>query len=230
VEVPRAVAGIASLLPARSMLAAAPEGDGRPVMLLPGLVNSDLSMMVMRRYLRRLGYDAVGWELGRNLGMRAIGAEGALLLRRVASLHDKADEKVTLVGVSLGGIMARFVAHRMPDEVREVITIVSPYAGHPHATRVWKAYERLSGERIDDPVAIALRAEVMKPLPVPATAIWSRSDGLVNGLICRAPEEPGLRCIEVRSSHMGVQMRPEVLRAVADVLGGTGTRPERSNR
>lgn len=226
---PRALFDIAALLPRRRMLDAAPKGDGRPVMLLPGLVNGDLSMAIMRRYLRRLGYDAVGWELGRNLGMRAIGAEGALLLGRVASFHERSGEKVTLAGVSLGGIMARFVAHRMPDAVREVITVASPYAGDPRATRVWKAYERLSGERIDDPMAIALRAEIARPLPVPATAIWSRSDGLVNGLICHAPDEPGLRCIEVRSSHIGVQMRPEVLRAIADVLGGTGTQPERSS-
>ena len=217
---PRALLGIAALVPQRRMLDAAPRGDGRPVMLLPGLVNSDLSMAIMRRYLRRLGYDAVGWELGRNIGMRAIGAEGALLLKRVASFHARSGGKVTLIGVSLGGIMARFVAHRMPDAVREVITVASPYAGHPRATRVWKAYERLSGERIDDPMAVALRAEIVRPLPVPATAIWSRSDGLVNGLICHAPDEPGLRCIEVRSSHMGVQMRPEVLRAIADILGG----------
>jgi triacylglycerol lipase len=223
------VAGIASLLPARRMLDRAPRGDGRPVMLLPGLVVSDLSNLVLRRYLNRLGYHAVGWGLGRNLGMRSIGADGAILLRRVEALQRESGAPVTLVGVSLGGIMARLVAHRRPDLVREVITVASPYAGHPHATRVWKAYETLTGGRIDDALNVALRAEVMRPLPVPATAIWSRSDGLVNGLICHAPGEPGLRAIEVRSGHMGVQMRPAVLRAVADVLGGVGTSPERSS-
>jgi len=208
---------IASLLPARSMLAAAPKGDGRPVMLLPGLVNSDRSMAPMRRYLNRLGYHAVGWGLGRNLGARAIGAEGERLLAAVARLHDQSGETVTLVGVSLGGIMARFVAHRMPHAVREVITVSSPYAGDPRATRVWRQFQWLTGERLDDAGVVARRAEIARPLPVPATAIWSRSDGLVNGLNCRSDCD---RCIEVQSSHMGVQFRRDVLKAVAEVLAG----------
>jgi pimeloyl-ACP methyl ester carboxylesterase len=200
------------------MLAAARRGDGRPVMLLPGLVNSDRSMFLMRRYLNRLGYRAVGWELGRNLGARTIGQEGDRLLARIAKLHGESGETVTLVGVSLGGIMARFVAHRMPDAVREVITVSSPYAGNPRATRVWRAFERLTGERIDSADVIARREEIARPLPVPMTAIWSRSDGLVNGLICHDPEDPGCRAIEIRSGHLGVQIRPQVLRAVANVL------------
>lgn len=226
---PRAALALASLLPARRMLAAAPRGDGRPVMLLPGLVNSDRSMALMRRYLDRLGYHAVGWGLGRNLGARAIGAEGDRLLAQVAKLHAQAGEPITLVGVSLGGIMARFVAHRRPDLVREVITVASPYAGDPRATRVWRQFQWLTGESLDSADVIARRIEIAKPLPVPATAIWSRSDGLVNGLICRAPDEAGLRCIEVNSGHLGVQVQPEVLRAIAQVLGGSGTPPERSS-
>ncbi|WBO23554.1 esterase/lipase family protein [Sphingomonas abietis] len=216
---------VASLLPARRMLASAPRGDGRPVMLLPGLVNSDRSLFLMRRYLRRLGYDAVGWGLGRNLGARAIGGEGERLLARVARLHEESGQTVTLVGVSLGGIMARFVAHRLPEAVREVITISSPYAGDPRATRVWRMFERLTGERIDAEGVVARRVEIARPLPVPATAIWSRSDGLVNGLICRDPEEDGCRAIEVRSGHLGVQIRPAVLRTVADILAVPGQGP-----
>lgn len=220
-EVPRAALAVASLVSARGMLAAAPRGDGRPVMLLPGLVNSDRSMAPMRRYLNRLGYRAVGWGLGRNLGARAIGVEGDRLLAQVAKLHAQTGEKVTLVGVSLGGIMARFVAHRMPDAVREVITVSSPYAGDPQATRVWRQFQWLTGERLDDADVIARREEVARPLPVPATAIWSRSDGLVNGLICHNPDEPGCRAIEIRSSHLGVQIRPEALRVIADTLAAS---------
>ena len=61
----------------------------------------------------------------------------------------------------------------------------------------------------------------MRPLPVPATAIWSRSDGLVNGLICREAEGAGARAIEISSSHLFVQMKPETLRAVAEVLAAS---------
>ncbi|MDQ9786271.1 alpha/beta fold hydrolase, partial [Serratia marcescens] len=73
-------------------------------------------------------------------------------------------EKVTLIGVSLGGIMARMAAHRVPDLVREVITVSSPFAGSPRATNVWRAFEWLTGDRIDDPRVKAMAAEVARPL------------------------------------------------------------------
>lgn len=219
-ELPRAAWAFASLLPAQTMLKAAPRGDGRPVMLLPGLVNSDRSNSIMRRYLTSLGYRCTGWGLGRNLGNRAIGTNGELLLARVTALARESGEPVTLIGVSLGGIIARFAAHRVPHAVREVITVASPYAGDPRSTNVWRAFEWLTGERIDSPTTEAQRAEIALPLPVPATAIWSRSDGLVSGHVCYATGEVGCRAIEIAGSHMGVQWRPEVLRTIADVLGG----------
>lgn len=223
-ELPRAAWALASLWPARAMLEAAPRGDGRPVMLLPGLVNGDRSMIIMRRYLERLGYRATGWQLGRNFGTRAVGPDGERLLERIAEIRAETGETVTLIGVSLGGIMARFAAHRRPDLVREVITVAAPYNGDPHATNVWRAFEWFTGDRLEDELTVARREEIARPLPVPATAIWSPSDGLVCGDLCHSDDEPGLRSIAVDASHAGVQVHPEVLRAVADVLGGA--RPE----
>ncbi|PTS74501.1 alpha/beta hydrolase [Sphingomonas sp. HMWF008] len=217
VEVPRGAYGLASLAFSKAMLARGPRGDGRPVLLLPGLFNSDRSNMFLRRYLVSLGYRAEGWGFGRNLGARVIGAEGERLLARVRALYDETGERVTLIGVSLGGIMARFVAHQAPELVREVITISSPFAGTPRATNVWRAFEALTGERIDAPEVVARSALIARPLPVPTTAIWSRSDGLVNGMICH---DAAARSVEVRSGHLGVQVRPQVLLAVAQVLGG----------
>jgi triacylglycerol lipase len=222
-EWPRAAWGLGRLIREWKTLEDVPAGDGRPVVLLPGLVNSDRSNFVMRRYLKRLGYRAEGWALGRNLGVRAIGQNGERLMERIAELHAETGEKVTLIGISLGGIMARIAAHRHPELVREVITISSPFAGPPTCTNVWRPYEWLTGEKIDDPIVQARLEEAVKPLPVPSTAIWSRNDGLVNGLICREPEGSDAREIEVSSSHLWVQMKPEVLRAVAQVLGQSGS-------
>jgi triacylglycerol lipase len=146
-----------------------------------------------------------------------VGAEAERLIERIEKVHAETGEKVTLIGVSLGGIMARLAAHRRPDLVREVVTISSPFAGHPTATNVWRAFEVLTGEKISDAAVAARMEEAAAPLEMPSTALWSRSDGLVNGLICR---NENCRDIEVRSSHMGVQLKPEVLLKVADVLGG----------
>lgn len=196
------------------MLAAAPPGDERAVMVLPGLFNSDRSNIVIRRFLNRLGYRAHGWGLGRNLGVRTVGLNAERLIARVEALA-AAEGPVTLIGVSLGGIMARLVAHTRPELVREVITVASPYAGSGKATNVWRAFEWVTGERLDDPAVVKRSDAIARPLPVPATAIWSRSDGLVAGDICRCGDA---RPIEVRSGHLGVQIRPQVLRAIADVL------------
>ena len=218
VELPRAAWSVISLALYRDQLRAAPRGDGRPIMVLPGLVNSDLSNTVMRRFLNRLGYRAVGWGLGRNFGVRAVGPEAERLIAKVEKLHAETGAKVTLIGVSLGGIMARIVAHRRPDLVREVITVSSPFAGPPTATNVWMAFELLTGEKIGDEAVKARGAEAAAALDVPTTAIWSRSDGLVNGMICHDDQ---CCSIEIQSSHMGVQLKPATLLAIAGVLAGT---------
>ena len=220
-ELPRAAWTVARYGALRARPDATPQGDGRPVMILPGLFNGDRSNFALRQYLRALGYAARGWGLGRNFGTRTIGQEGQRLLAKVKALYDETGEPVTLIGVSLGGIMARFAAQRLPAMVREVITVSSPFAGDPRATNVWRAFEWLTGDKIDSDAVRERAAEIAAPLPMPSTAIWSASDGLVNGLICHAADDPQCRNIEVRSSHLGVQLNPDVLRIVADVLGGT---------
>ncbi len=215
-EMPRAIFGAVELVVKSRGLRSAPRGDGRPVIILPGLVNPDWANLTLRRYLRKLGYDARGWGLGHNLGAKSTGADGAKLDALVHRVHVETGRKVTLIGISLGGMMARLMAHRWPDEVAEVITISSPFAGDPRATNVWRVFEWLTGERIDDPKVRADTAVLAAEPPVPTTAIWSASDGLVSGAICRTDN---CRSIEVKSGHLWVQMRASVLRAVAETLG-----------
>ncbi|MEP9358416.1 alpha/beta hydrolase [Sphingomonas sp. KR3-1] len=204
----------------RFRLAGLPRGDGRPVLVSPGLGNTDRSNFVLRTMLRRLGYRPYPWLLGRNLGVRTVGPECERLIARVEAIRAEAGAPVTLVGISLGGVMSRIIAHRRPDLVRGVITISSPFAGPPSATNVWRPFQLLTGERIDDPVVAGRLAEAVQPLPMPSAAIWSRSDGFVNGLICREGEGAACRAVEIRSGHLFVQMKPQVLRAVAEILGG----------
>ena len=216
-EPARAAITIAELT--RFRLAGLPRGDGRPVLVSPGLCNTDRSNFVLRSMLRRLGYRPYPWKLGRNFGVRTVGLECEKLVARVEEIRSETGEKVTLIGVSLGGIMSRIVAHRRPDLVRAVLTISSPFAGPPSATNVWRPFQLLTGEKIDDPAVVQRLAEVVRPLSMPSAAIWSRSDGFVNGLICRESEGAECRAVEVRSSHLFVQMKPQVLRAVAEILG-----------
>jgi triacylglycerol lipase len=215
-ELPRAAWTVMNLPRHKSLLRGERTGDGRPVMLLPGLVQGERAMKPLQRFLRERGYQAHSWGLGRNFGARTTGAQAEQLIERLEAIAAN-DGPVTLIGVSLGGMIARLVAQRRPDLVREVITISSPFAGSGKATHVWRVFEWATGERLDDPAVAARSAEIAAPLSVPSTAIWSPSDGLVAGQICR--DSHG-QSIEISSSHLGVQIRPDVLLAVAGVLEG----------
>ena len=220
-ELPRALVELGSLPFALPVLATAPRGDGHPVLVLPGFIANDVSTGVLRRYLKRLGYDAHAWELGRNLGPRAIGREGEKLLERLHTVHRRTGQKVSLVGWSLGGIMARLLARRAPDAVRQVITLGSPFAGSPKATNVWRLYQLLTGHKVDDAHTQERLDEIAAPPPVPSTAIYSREDGIVAWQSCRETDAPGTENIEVHGSHIGLGINPTVLYAVADRLAQT---------
>src|SRR5262245_11643296 len=64
----RGLADHAALLLAAPALLAAPRGDGHGVLVFPGLLAGDASTVPLRGFLRWLGYDVHGWNLGRNHG------------------------------------------------------------------------------------------------------------------------------------------------------------------
>lgn len=159
----------------RPLWSAAARGDGHPVLVLPGLAACDLSTALMRHFLCSRGYAASGWGQGLNLGLR----EGVLdraheTLRELASKHGRS---VSLVGWSLGGLYARELAKRSPELVRLVISLGSPFTGHPRETNAWRLYEFASGHRID---SHDLHGPLKAAPPVPITSIWSASDGVVS--------------------------------------------------
>ncbi|MBN8806630.1 MAG: alpha/beta hydrolase [Sphingomonas sp.] len=217
-ELPRALMELGSLPFAAPLLATLPQGDGHPVIVLPGFVTSDRSTGILRAFLKRHGYQAHTWNLGRNLGPRAIGREGEKLLARVQAVYEATGQKVSLVGWSLGGVMARLVAKRMPDAIRQVITLGSPFSGSPKATNVWRAYEFLTGQKVDDDHTRGQLHEVSAPPPVPSTAIYSRGDGVVAWQNCCEEIGPMSDNIEVYGSHCGLGVNAAVLYAIADRL------------
>jgi pimeloyl-ACP methyl ester carboxylesterase len=197
------------------LLMRAPKGDGHPVLALPGFLASDFSMMPMRHYLSELGYDAHAWRMGRNLG--GLSRTRDALHGRLAEIHAATGRKVSLVGWSLGGVYARDLALQAPDMVRSVITLGSPFANDVRATNATPLYEALSGERIED--LSGLRAAIAGELPVPASSIYSRTDGIVNWRTCLLQPSERAENIEVHfASHVGLGVNPAALWAVADRL------------
>lgn len=217
-EIPRALVDRGTLTQSRRILATAPRGDGHPVLVLPGFIAGDGSTATLRRYLASLGHDARAWGLGRNLGPRSIGSDGEILVERLRSIHERTGRKVSLVGWSLGGVMARIVASRAPDTVRQVVTLGSPFGGSPRATNVWRAYELLTGHRVGGHDTRRQLAEASVPLPMPTTAIYSRQDGIVAWQLCRETGHDRRENIEVGGSHLGLAINPAALYAIADRL------------
>ena len=120
----RAGLEFASLMYAYPLLRTLPKGDGHPVIVLPGLAADDMSTRPLRAFLRERGYAAHGLKLGRNDGLKA-GTEAAQLAR-LREIRHRYGRKVSLIGWSLGGVFARELAKRSPDDVRLVITLGSP--------------------------------------------------------------------------------------------------------
>lgn len=217
-ELPRALGELGALPWFAPLLLTAPRGDGHPVLVLPGFVTTDSSTVLLRRYLELLGYTPFGWELGRNLGPKAIGRQGEKLVDRLDAIYAETGRKVSIVGWSLGGVMARQVARRRPDKVRQVISLGSPFTGDPRASTVWKAYEGLTGQRVGDPDTQAQLKESSTTPPVPSTAIYTKADGIVAWQNCCEGENATTDNIEVYGSHCGLGVNASVLYAIADRL------------
>ncbi len=214
-EGPRALAEAATFLPSLPILLQARRGDGHPVLVLPGYIADDGSTRVLRTYLRSLGYRAHRWTLGRNLG--APDQVMAGLMARLGALHERYQRTVSLVGWSLGGIYARELAKYMPGEVRQVVSLGSPFGGGRgghHAASLRRILDGREPTREE----LEWRKHLWAPPPVPATAIFSRSDGVAAWRACMELPSERTDNIEVSGSHCGLGFNPLVLYAIADRL------------
>ena len=210
----RAIHEFGAFIGALPILSLAPRGDGHPVLVLPGLVASDTSTRPLRSFLQNKGYAVSGWRQGRNLGLRD-GVQQAMvdLVRELSDTHRR---KISLIGWSLGGLYARQLAKMMPDRVRSVITLGSPFAGHPRATNAWRVYEMASGRRAEEDHRFG--GSLSQTPPVPTSAIFSRTDGICAWQGCMEKSSAQSESIEVESSHCGMGHHPAVVYAVADRL------------
>ena len=149
------------------------DGDGRPVLLLPGFLADEARLSLLADTLRRGNYRAKRWKQGRNLGAtaRTLGD----IVERVEVIHARYDRPVALVGWSLGGLFAREAAKRAGPLVDQVVTLGSPIAGDLRANHAWWLYERVAGHAVDAP-PIPLDAERPRQ---PTVALWSARDGVV---------------------------------------------------
>jgi pimeloyl-ACP methyl ester carboxylesterase len=180
---------------------------------IPGWRAPEASGAPLRRYLAWLGYDTRGWGLGR-VTHDPVG-DARRLASAVVTMAERSGAPVSLVGWSLGGVIAREVARHRPDVVRRVVTYGSPVIGGPTYTAVAGAY---SHELRDHTADVTARLHAERPVGVPITIIYSRRDGIVSWRACLDRSSPNAEHVEVRSTHIGMGYDPDVWAVVADRL------------
>jgi len=220
----RGLAGFASMPLAARWLSAAPRGDGHGVLVLPGLLASDVSTAVLRRFVRWLGYAVQGWNLGRNRGPTDEVLDG--LPRELSALAERTARPVSLIGWSLGGIYARELARLHPAQVRQVITLGSPFAlTDPRQSHADGVYQRRG--HLHAAGRLPSREQLARPVGVPSTAVYSRRDGIVAWQACIEPETDLHENVEVRCAHLGFGTDPATLWLIADRLAAPVGHPRR---
>lgn len=197
------------------------QGDGSPVIVFPGFLANDATTLAMRWFLGQLGYEAYGWGQGLNLGPTDETLDGIRgLLREV---HESHDEKVAIIGWSLGGIYAREQARSYPERIRQVITLASPFqmsgtessSAHPIANRVKDSFSKeIEYPRIPDHLRPAIT--------LPTTAVFTRSDGVVPWEHCIDTPSNLHQNVEILGSHSGMPHNPAALWLIADRLAQRG--------
>lgn len=203
---------LGAAIAAYPLLRQAPRGDGHSVIVFPGLAASDLTTVPLRVFLAERGYKPLGWDLRFNLGPRAGVIERSI--ERVLQVYRKTRRKVSLIGWSLGGVYAREIAKAAPQAVRCVVTLGTPFTGHPKANNAWRIYQLASGQAVGE----AEFRRVRETPPVPTTSVFSRSDGIVNWQCCLQEQAAHAESIEVQASHIGLGANPATWFALADRL------------
>ena len=190
-----------------------PKGDGHAVLVIPGFLTGDWATKGLIKWLKAIGYDAVGWGSGLNLGPTSSA------LDRCETLLDEACErtgkKVTLIGRSLGGLFARELAKDEPDKVVRVVTLGTPVR-FPVATPLSPVAEMLAGNF--DPEFVKRRPDLLRNPPQPTTAFYSRKDGIVPWRSCLIDEGPTAENIEIDSPHTIMGSNPAAMRIIAERL------------
>ncbi len=220
----RALFEMASLPASLPILMTAPHGDNHPVLLLPGFMGSESSLIGLELFLRSRGYAVETWGLGRNVGFHARHANA--LEQKIRHIHHKTGRKVSLVGWSLGGVFALYGAHQLPDCVRCVVTLGSPLtvdaggsASPPFVKAMYRLIAHPSGPSVHEMQPRARKLRERQRLTMPLSCLYSLSDGVVPPQEATVDGDPALHeNIRVPGSHVGLGFNAVVLWIVADRL------------
>lgn len=206
-----------------------PHGDSSGVVIIPGFLGTDLYLMELHGWLSRIGYRAYFSGIGINADCPN------LLIQRhlnetIARARAETGRKIHLIGHSLGGVIARSVAHQRPRDIASVITLASPFRGTVTSKAVLHATEAVRLRILQEhgqgvlPDCYTGRCtcnfidSLNRSLPesVAETAIYTRNDGIVDWRYCMTRN--GEDDFEVPGTHIGMAFNPSAYTIVAERL------------
>lgn len=196
-----------------------PRGSGEPVVLVPGLMARDESMLELKCWLERMGYDSRHSEIGRIAGCPEALAEQ--LSARVGEVFSRTNKPVTIIGHSLGGCLARRVAMMRPEQVRHIITLGSPVQGasvHPAILALRETPSHCG-------IKCYRHLQAALPPGISETCIFTKTDGVVDWRTCTRATRS--RNVEVRSTHVGLVWNGQVFGEIGRTLAAL---PERQKK
>lgn len=212
-----------------------PHGQGQPVVLLPAAIAGDWIMPVLSGWLRRIGYSPCPSAI--SLHIDCSDRTLARLLPHLERIADAHGQRLTLLGHSRGGLLARAAATTRPDLVERVVTLASPLSDpfavtnltlHAAAAVARRRFERAgrSGCLTAD-CACPFGAAFAAPWPTGAGAprlvsLFTRADEVVGWRACLTTEGHN---VEVRGTHTGLLAARNAYVALARALAGEFDEP-----
>ena len=199
--------------------------NSKVVMLIPGFMAGDVTLAPMANFCRWLGHRAVHAGIWSNSEcpretMQKLNA-------RIALTYEKFDQPIVVIGQSLGGVYAREIAREQPEMVERVISLGSPLRQPTHAANlavqaVARSMAALRGKAdgcLSESCKCGLILSDESAAHVPATHVYSRTDGVVHWQSCiDLSGAPTVENVEVRGSHVGMAVNADVYRVIADRL------------
>jgi pimeloyl-ACP methyl ester carboxylesterase len=198
----------------------------------------DSSLSLMSRYLRQLGHRTYRSTMHANVGCTQQARDR--LEARIEAIATKRGRKVTIVGHSLGGLLARGIAAHRPDLVEGIVTLGSPLLapGAAHSLLLFdlglmvrlqqKGFGKVMGsDCTSGDCARTSWEQGRAPLhrDTAFTSVFSRRDGIIDWRACL---DPLAKTVEVRTSHLGMAFDPVVMEIVGSTLAANRARRARA--
>lgn len=169
------------------------------VVLIPGFGAGEFTLEPLRRYFLKRGIAAEHWGLGVNRGDAE--KDWLKLIDKLDAAHGNKTDHITLVGWSMGGVIAREVARARPQLIKRVFTLGTPAIGGPSYTLAANFW----GEARCEEIAQALRAlDDERPIEKPVVAFFSKNDGVVSWPACIDRVSANVLHYEVAASHWAI--------------------------